>query len=132
MLLVRRIRTDKMLRPQDGKIQPSGRARDAIVSVDYCYRFRSTASAFATDNPSLHEVFDDADGLCDAGDPCPLPCVWDIDLSGDVRVPDLIKLLSCWGPLTGDPDCACLDIDMSGDVRVPDLIAMLAVWGVCS
>ncbi len=52
-------------------------------------------------------------------------------MSGDVRVPDLTKLLSCWGPLTGDPDCACLDIDTSGDVRVPDLIALLAKWGVC-
>ena len=64
-------------------------------------------------------------GLCNA------PCVWDIDGSDDVRVPDLIKLLSCWGPLSGDPDCACLDIDGSNDIRVPDLIAMLAKWGVC-
>ena len=62
---------------------------------------------------------------------CNQACVQDIDGSGDVRVPDLIKLLSCWGPLTGDPDCACLDIDGSGDIRVPDLIAMLAKWGVC-
>ena len=74
----------------------------------------------------------DGDGEVDEVDPCPLPCVWDIDLSGDVRVPDLIKLLSCWRPLTGDPDCACLDIDSSGDIRVPDLIAMLARWGPCS
>ncbi len=57
--------------------------------------------------------------------------MWDIDTSGDVRVPDLIKLLSCWGPLTGDPLCVCLDIDGSGDIRVPDLIALLAKWGVC-
>ena len=58
-------------------------------------------------------------------------CVQDIDLSGDVRVPDLIKLLGCWGPLKGDPVCACLDIDTSGDIGVPDLIALLAKWGVC-
>ncbi len=66
-----------------------------------------------------------------SGGPCNSACVWDIDGSGDVRVPDLIKLLSCWGPLTGDQDCACLDIDGSADIRVPDLIAMLAKWGVC-
>ena len=62
---------------------------------------------------------------------CNGDCVWDVDFSGQVRVPDLIKLLSCWGPLTGDLVCACLDIDSSGDVRVPDLIALLAKWGVC-
>ena len=62
---------------------------------------------------------------------CNVGCVWDVDFSGQVRVPDLIKLLSCWGPLTGDPDCTCLDIDGSGDVRVPDLIALLAKWGLC-
>ena len=70
-------------------------------------------------------------GFWQLGGPCNSACVWDIDTSGDVRVPDLIKLLSCWGPLSGDPDCACLDIDGSGDVRVPDLIAQLARWGVC-
>ncbi len=70
-------------------------------------------------------------GFWQLSGPCNTPCVQDIDGSGDVRVPDLIKLLSCWGPLTGDPDCACLDIDSSGDVRVPDLIALLAKWGVC-
>ncbi len=68
---------------------------------------------------------------CEASGGCNSACVWDIDGSGDVRVPDLIKLLSCWGPLTGDPDCACLDIDGSADIRVPDLIALLAKWGVC-
>ena len=62
---------------------------------------------------------------------CPAACVWDVDFSGDVRVPDLIKLLGCWGPLTGDPVCVCLDIDTSGDIRVPDLIALLGEWGVC-
>ena len=70
-------------------------------------------------------------GFWQLSGPCNSACVWDIDLSGDVRVPDLIKLLSCWGPLTGDPVCACLDIDSSGDVRVPDLIALLAKWGTC-
>ncbi len=70
-------------------------------------------------------------GFWQLSGPCNSACVQDIDGSGDVRVPDLIKLLSCWGPLTGDPLCNCLDTDMSTDVRVPDLIAMLAKWGAC-
>ena len=70
-------------------------------------------------------------GFWQLSGPCNSACVWDIDLSGDVRVPDLIKLLSCWGSLTGDPLCACLDIDTSTDIRVPDLIALLAKWGTC-
>ena len=74
---------------------------------------------------------DDGDHFVAFAGACNGACVWDIDLSGDVRVPDLIKLLSCWGPLTGDPVCACLDIDTSTDIRVPDLIALLAKWGVC-
>ncbi len=72
---------------------------------------------------------DDADHFVAFAGACNQACVWDIDLSGDVRVPDLIKLLSCWGPLTGDLVCACLDIDGSGDVRVPDLIKLLSCWG---
>ena len=79
---------------------------------------------------TLNGEVDDPDNLIELG-PCNSACVWDIDLSGDVRVPDLVKLLSCWGPLTGDPVCACLDIDGSGDIRVPDLIAMLVKWDVC-
>ncbi len=74
---------------------------------------------------------DDGDHFVAFVGACNQACVQDIDGSGDVRVPDLIKLLSCWGPLTGDPVCACLDIDASNDIRVPDLIAMLAKWGVC-
>ena len=70
-------------------------------------------------------------GFWQLSGPCNSACVQDIDGSGDVRVPDLIKLLSCWGPLTGDPLCACLDIDGSGDIRVPDLIVLLAEWGAC-
>ena len=71
-------------------------------------------------------------GFWQVSGPCNSACVWDIDGSGDVRVPDLIMLLGCWGTLPGlDPACPCLDIDASGDIRVPDLIAMLAEWGVC-
>ncbi len=91
---------------------------------DYCAIGTDDFGPLADNDPNNDGP--DADGLCDAGDPCPLPCVWDIDLRGDVRVTDLIKLLSCLDPLTGDPLSACLDIDTSGDIRVPDLIAMLA------
>ncbi len=71
-------------------------------------------------------------GFWQPSGPCNSACVWDFDLSGDVRVPDLIKLLCWWGPVTGVALCACLDIDTSDDIRVPDLIAMLAKWGACS
>ena len=59
-------------------------------------------------------------------------CPSDTDDSGDIRVPDLIVLLGCWGPLPGfDPACPCLDIDDSGDIRVADLIQLLGDWGPC-
>ena len=74
------------------------------------------------------EVDCEGGGGSDCNDACPQ----DVDLSGDVRVPDLIVLLGCWGPLPGlDPACPCLDDDGSGDIRVPDLIKMLGEWGVC-
>ena len=65
--------------------------------------------------------------------PCNDDCAWDTDFSGEVRVPDLINLLSCWGPIgPGDPSsCICLDNDESNDIRVPDLILLLAAWGQC-
>ena len=65
-----------------------------------------------------------------SGDPCG-ECPQDTDGSGDVRVPDLIVLLGCWGALGANPDCDCLDTDGSLDIRVPDLIVMLGAWGTC-
>ena len=63
---------------------------------------------------------------------CPGDCPADVDGSGDVRVPDLIVLLGCWGTLPGfDPACPCLDADGRGDIRVPDLIDFLGKWGAC-
>ena len=51
------------------------------------------------------------------------------DLTGDhvVNVPDLIELLSAWGPNPGHP----ADFNGDGEVRVPDLILLLAAWGTC-
>lgn len=95
ILLVRRIRTDEMLRPQEGKIQPSGRSRDATFSVDYCYRFRSTTSAFATDNPTLHEVFDDADGM-------PARALVFVDQGLYEAQPDLAKRIEAYAAANAD------------------------------
>lgn len=49
----------------------------------------------------------------------------DLDGNGSVRVPDLILLLSAWGPCGVCP----ADLDGDGEVRVPDLIIQLGNWG---
>ena len=54
-------------------------------------------------------------------------CPADLDGNGQVRVSDLIILLSAWGPNPGHP----ADFDGDGQVRVPDLIILLAAWGPC-
>ncbi len=59
----------------------------------------------------------------------------DLDGDGEVRVPDLIILLSAWGPCPkpctpGDPADTCPeDLDGDCEVRVPDLIILLSNWG---
>ena len=59
----------------------------------------------------------------------------DLDGDGEVRVPDLIILLSAWGPCPepctpGDPAGTCPeDLDGDCEVRVPDLIILLGNWG---
>ena len=60
--------------------------------------------------------------------PMGLVCPWDLDDSGDVDVPDLLRLLATWGNIpTPDPP----DFDGDGVVAVPDLLALLAHWGPC-
>ena len=54
-------------------------------------------------------------------------CPADLDGNGEVRVPDLIILLSAWGPNPGH----FADLDGDGEVRVPDLVILLAAWGAC-
>ena len=54
-------------------------------------------------------------------------CPADLDCNSEVRVPDLIILLTAWGPNPGHP----ADLDGDGEVRVPDLIILLAAWGPC-
>jgi hypothetical protein len=52
------------------------------------------------------------------------PCPGDFDGDGQVGVPDLLYLLSCWG----EP---CGDVDGDGDTDVGDLLLLLAAWGEC-
>jgi hypothetical protein len=69
------------------------------------------------------------DGTACAPNPCPQPdpCPADIDASGEVDFPDLLAVLSAWGPCAPCPQ----DIDGSGAVDFPDLLAVLAEWGDC-
>jgi hypothetical protein len=55
------------------------------------------------------------------------PCRADLDCSGGVGFPDLLVLLSAWGPCGG-----CVhDIDGSGGVDFGDLLQTLSAWGPC-
>ncbi len=56
-------------------------------------------------------------------------CPADLDSSGSVGVPDLLELLSCWGPTTSQ--CEHADLTGTGSVGVPDLLALLSAWGPC-
>ncbi len=61
------------------------------------------------------------------GVPDECECLWDLDGSGSVGVPDLLSLLISWGSCE---DCPA-DFDGDGNVGVPDLLALLANWGPC-
>ncbi len=54
-------------------------------------------------------------------------CLPDFDNSGDVGVPDLLNLLSNWGPCPGCP----ADINNDGTVDIVDLAILLECWGLC-
>ena len=58
---------------------------------------------------------------------CATNCAEDLDGSGAVDFPDLIQLLSAFGPCDGCPE----DLNGSGAVEFDDLIALLSVWGNC-
>ena len=58
---------------------------------------------------------------------CGTNCPEDLDASGTVDFPDLIQLLSAFGPC----DSCAEDLDASGAVEFDDLIALLSVWGSC-
>ncbi len=59
-----------------------------------------------------------------------LPCLADIDGSGDVGVKDLLFLLGAWGDCPAKGPCLA-DFDDSGDVGVKDLLFLLGAWGDC-
>jgi hypothetical protein len=55
------------------------------------------------------------------------PCPGDVDGSGDVAFPDLVAVLSTWGPCPGCPE----DVDGDGSVTFDDLLVVLSRWGAC-
>jgi hypothetical protein len=57
-------------------------------------------------------------------------CEGDADRNGSVGFPDLLLVLSNWGPCDGDPCLA--DVTFDGDVGFADLLAVLAGWGPCT
>ena len=52
----------------------------------------------------------------------------DVDGSGSVDFPDLLAVLTAWGPCE---DVCPADVDASGAVDFADMLALLAVWGEC-
>ncbi len=63
-------------------------------------------------------------------DACEVPCPADLNADGEVGVPDLIALLSSWGPC-GDGGGCLADLDGNCQVAVADLLALLSAWGPC-
>ncbi len=57
-----------------------------------------------------------------------LACPGDLDNSGAVGFPDLVLLLSAWGPCGVCPE----DLDGSGAVDFADLLLLLGAWGACA
>ncbi|MCH8823627.1 MAG: FG-GAP repeat protein [Planctomycetes bacterium] len=83
-------------------------------------------------NNGIIDICDIADGTAQdknhngTPDSCePAPCPWDLDLSGNVSVADLLVLFAQWG--TG----GSADFDGSGAVDTKDLLILFANWGPC-
>lgn len=55
------------------------------------------------------------------------PCPADVNGDGVVSFPDLIIVLTDWGPCPGCP----ADVDGNGSVEFGDLLAVLGAWGAC-
>ena len=101
----------------DGAVVVGDRSGGVIVTDEMFSEF----SAFAVGGSGIFVAFEPCGG-----------CPADVDGSENVRVPDLIVLLGCWGTLSSfDPACPCLDADGNGDIDVPDLIEFLGKWGSC-
>ncbi|MHC4415964.1 MAG: S8 family serine peptidase [Planctomycetota bacterium] len=55
----------------------------------------------------------------------------DLNLDGQVGIPDLLELLAAWGPCDDDDDGdeCWADLDGDGTVGVPDLLILVRDWG---
>jgi hypothetical protein len=112
---------DDTLLVQEGVTQIGG------VTVD---TVRGVSDGYAMSDGGQYVVFEavlvngvEGAFLIDLGPPC-LP---DIDGDGIVGFPDLLLLLSKWGPCPGCPE----DIDGNEEVGFPDLLVVLSTWGAC-
>ena len=54
---------------------------------------------------------------------------YDFDESGQVDLPDIMLVASCWRTTTEDPDCAPYDLDGDGIITVVDIMKVVAQWG---
>ena len=54
-------------------------------------------------------------------------CLGDINDDGEVKIADLLVLISDWGICS---DCSS-DIDSDGQVNIADLLLLMANWGPC-
>jgi hypothetical protein len=86
------------------------------AEVQTAKKFASRESAQVELRPALTIEFD--------------ACPWDLDGNGDVGVPDLLLLLSGFGPCDDGEDCAG-DFDGDGAVGVTDLLAVIGNFGPC-
>ncbi len=102
--------------------------RDRFCDSGSAYAFRGLSDC---NNAAMLDICDIANGTSQDvnrnGIPDECECIWDLDGSGGVGLPDLCVLLTAWRTNPGGPP----DFDGDGVVAVPDLLALLANWGPC-
>ena len=81
------------------------------------YTFWAQETSDSNDDWVLSVVLSPVDSTCEA----------DVNGNGTVDFPDLIQLLSVFGPCASCPE----DFDESGSVDFNDLVSMLSFWGPC-
>ena len=59
---------------------------------------------------------------------CPMDCISDIDVDGNVDIQDLLILIAGWGTCT---DNCSGDVNDDGEVNVNDLLILISAWGEC-
>ncbi len=113
-----------------------GQSAPSYIRAETCNlpNFISYAAAGA---PNVHLVmqvftgdFGETPGACciEAAEP---ECPADLTGTGSVGVPDLLELLSQWGPCPAPPSACTADLTGTGSVGVPDLLELLSQWGPC-